>query len=335
MFINISLKFIIRTLKYLFTIIDPYLISNVQSNVLNNDIHSPSIRLYFPQINQSNSLSQYALWQKSADVTNELDLNGIITNTPIIEKTKTCHIDVSINSIQDLLSIVDTHSFQSDTEYNIDLEVLHKIKPELTSLNNMIGMDTMKHSVVNQLLYFIQNLHLGNKMGDFKHTVIYGPPGTGKSQTLTAIITTALSNKKKVLVVCEKRTALEVIYSNIVKKYPLLSKSIAIIEDVTKDRNSIVKNVRERETSTQFEQVRQNDNNIKTDIEYLLTKNVYLKIDESVFVLTDEEFKKLYKEILTNIKGMFRKNQWGVAERIAANEQGIWKLPIKYVKHFK
>ena len=37
----------------------------------------------------------------------------------------------------------------------------------------------------------------------------------------------------------------------------------------------------------------------------------------------------------TNIKGMFRKDQWGVAERIPANEQGIWKLPIKYVKHFK
>ena len=37
----------------------------------------------------------------------------------------------------------------------------------------------------------------------------------------------------------------------------------------------------------------------------------------------------------THIKGMFRKDQWGVAERIAANEQGIWKLPIKYVKHFK
>ena len=37
----------------------------------------------------------------------------------------------------------------------------------------------------------------------------------------------------------------------------------------------------------------------------------------------------------TDVKGMFRKDQWGVAERIAANEQGIWKLPIKYVKHFK
>lgn len=43
----------------------------------------------------------------------------------------------------------------------------------------------------------------------------------------------------------------------------------------------------------------------KTDIEYLITKNVYLKIDDSVFVLTDEEFKKLYKETFINIKGMW------------------------------
>jgi len=37
----------------------------------------------------------------------------------------------------------------------------------------------------------------------------------------------------------------------------------------------------------------------------------------------------------TDTKGMFRKNQWGVAERISVNENGIWKLPIKYVRHFK
>jgi chromosomal replication initiation ATPase DnaA len=169
------------------TYFNPYLMSNVQHNVLDNDIYNNSIGLHFPPINISNSLSQYALWQKSVDVTNELDLNGIITNTPRIEKTKTCHIDVSVNSIHDLLNIVDTHSFQLDTEYNIDLEVLHKIKPELTLLNNMIGMDTLKHSVVNQLLYFIQNLHVGNKVGDFKHTVIYGPPGTGKTEVARII----------------------------------------------------------------------------------------------------------------------------------------------------
>jgi hypothetical protein len=37
----------------------------------------------------------------------------------------------------------------------------------------------------------------------------------------------------------------------------------------------------------------------------------------------------------TNIKGLFRKDTWGIAERISVDEQGIWKLPGKYVKHFK
>jgi hypothetical protein len=35
-----------------------------------------------------------------------------------------------------------------------------------------------------------------------------------------------------------------------------------------------------------------------------------------------------------NIKGLFR-NTWGTAERISVDNDGIWKLPVKYVKHFK
>jgi hypothetical protein len=36
----------------------------------------------------------------------------------------------------------------------------------------------------------------------------------------------------------------------------------------------------------------------------------------------------------TDKDGMFR-GEWGLAEKIAVNEQGIWKLPKKYVKYFK
>ena len=43
--------------------------------------------------------------------------------------------------------------------------------------------------------------------------LIQGPPGTGKSQTLTALLINALQNKQKTLVVCEKQTALEVLYN--------------------------------------------------------------------------------------------------------------------------
>jgi hypothetical protein len=37
----------------------------------------------------------------------------------------------------------------------------------------------------------------------------------------------------------------------------------------------------------------------------------------------------------TDIKGMYLNNAWGKAEKISVNNQGIWKLPKRYVKYFK
>jgi len=37
----------------------------------------------------------------------------------------------------------------------------------------------------------------------------------------------------------------------------------------------------------------------------------------------------------TNVKGMFKENAWGTAERISVDSDGTWKLPKKHVKHFK
>jgi SpoVK/Ycf46/Vps4 family AAA+-type ATPase len=67
-------------------------------------------------------------------------------------------------------------------EYNIDLKSLHNIKTELEELNMMIGMTSLKQSVMEQLLYFIQELHIGKKHNEFKHTAIFGSPGTGKTE---------------------------------------------------------------------------------------------------------------------------------------------------------
>lgn len=37
----------------------------------------------------------------------------------------------------------------------------------------------------------------------------------------------------------------------------------------------------------------------------------------------------------TNTKGIFRKQTWGTSERFPVNLDGIWRLPAKYVRHFK
>ena len=64
------------------------------------------------------------------------------------------------------------------------MAAIHKIETPLRELNNMIGMNKLKNSIVDQILYFVQNLHKGTTStnGDFMHTVIYGPPGTGKTE---------------------------------------------------------------------------------------------------------------------------------------------------------
>lgn len=84
------------------------------------------------------------------------------------------------------------------------------------------------------------------KFADDNVKVIQGPPGTGKSQTLSAIITNALENQKKCLVICEKKTAIEVIFNNLDKIG--IGSLCAVIDDINKDRERIIKLARSKIT---------------------------------------------------------------------------------------
>lgn len=98
---------------------------------------------------------------------------------------KKVNITTEINNICDLLLLIETYPNDKNTEYNINMESLHKIKKPLTELNNMIGMKNLKENIVDQIIFYIQNLHTLKsdiKGNDFMHTVIYGPPGTGKTE---------------------------------------------------------------------------------------------------------------------------------------------------------
>ena len=90
-------------------------------------------------------------------------------------------IDMEINTVDDLLKLIDLYPLNNDVQYNINMTPLHNIKDLLIELNSMIGLHSLKNSIVEQILYFIQGLHKGFG-GDFMHTVLYGPPGTGKTE---------------------------------------------------------------------------------------------------------------------------------------------------------
>lgn len=93
------------------------------------------------------------------------------------------NIEMEVNSLDDLLKIIDTYPQDPNKEYNINIEILHNIKEPLIELNDMIGMKNIKINILEQILYFLQDLHISTKNnGDFMHTVIYGSPGTGKTE---------------------------------------------------------------------------------------------------------------------------------------------------------
>ncbi|MDX6766871.1 MAG: AAA domain-containing protein [Candidatus Methylacidiphilales bacterium] len=74
--------------------------------------------------------------------------------------------------------------------------------------------------------------------------VIHGPPGTGKSQTITNIIGSHLARGERVLFVCDKRTALDVV------KYRLdaagLGHLCALIHDPKREQKELYMSLRQR-----------------------------------------------------------------------------------------
>ena len=110
-----------------------------------------------------------------------INVRNIIAKLPTIIEKKKISIQIEINNLNDLIELTEKYPIKHDVEYNINMEAIHNIKEPVKKLDNMIGMNKLKESILDQIIYFIQDLHI-NSEGDFMHTVIAGPPGTGKTE---------------------------------------------------------------------------------------------------------------------------------------------------------
>jgi hypothetical protein len=104
-----------------------------------------------------------------------------------------------ITSIENLIMLGKTFHCKKHTEYGgLNLRILCNLITPLTELNGMIGMDTTKEHIVNQILFFLKGNHVSDKCNncsdcsfdlpclnsqtEMLHTVITGPPGVGKTE---------------------------------------------------------------------------------------------------------------------------------------------------------
>lgn len=102
-----------------------------------------------------------------------------------------------------------------------DYSALEKKHLTNDSINELLNIKTNKEKPSkNNNLYLINNVDFAQeqvvkKVNENGNMVIYGPPGTGKSQTIVNIISDSICKNKQVLVVSQKRAALDVVFNRL------------------------------------------------------------------------------------------------------------------------
>lgn len=87
-----------------------------------------------------------------------------------------------------------------------------------------------------------QNAAIAQARGG-RSLIIQGPPGTGKSQTITNLIADYVARGKRVLFVCEKRAALDVVFHRL--KQSGLEALCTLVHDSQSDKKAFVADLRE------------------------------------------------------------------------------------------
>lgn len=122
--------------------------------------------------------------------------------------------------------LIDPDAFEPGEESDIDQENdLTREEPEIL---NLLDTDGSQEEILKEARYK-------------KGLVVHGPPGTGKSQVIVNLITDALNRNKKVLVVCQKRAALDVVYQRLDGLG--LTNHIALVHDEKNDRKPLYQKI--------------------------------------------------------------------------------------------
>ena len=133
---------------------------------------------------------------------------------------------------------------------------------------------------------FQENILKSVKQG--QSVVVQGPPGSGKSQLICNLLSDALANKRNVLVVCQKRAALDVVYARM--QQAGFSDFLGLVHDFKNDRKEIYSRI-----ARQIDRVNEYKTRVNSLDAIQLERNYSLaskKIDQ-----TSEEFEEFRKSL--------------------------------------
>ncbi|MBX7240103.1 MAG: DUF4011 domain-containing protein [Bacteroidia bacterium] len=144
---------------------------------------------------------------------------------------------------------------QSDSSLLQDYETLEAntadfdLQRFFTPVNQVMAQSNTLHTVPEELRFFVTPLDKSQeevllKIKSGKSLVVHGPPGTGKSQVIVNMIADALTHGKKVLVVSQKRAALDVVFKRISALG--LGDFAALVHDQQSDRVPIFQKIKKQ-----------------------------------------------------------------------------------------
>jgi len=95
-------------------------------------------------------------------------------NRPLVDYTH------KIDNLDDLINL--SYDVEKKDFFNISLNQEHllNLREPLVKLKNLIGMESIKKNIFNQLIFFLQNIE--PQFPHMLHTCIEGPPGCGKTE---------------------------------------------------------------------------------------------------------------------------------------------------------
>lgn len=130
--------------------------------------------------------------------------------------------------------------------------------------------------------------------------VVQGPPGTGKSQLIVNLIADAIASGKRVLVVCQKKAALDVVYNRLQEKE--LHHFAALVHDFQQDRARIYANI-----ARQIQQVQERHEQ-RVDVETLQNEQQFLQLARQI-TLQERELEDFRKALFDeSVCGISAKN---------------------------